>query len=114
MTYARYSIYLGLKGPNGLDLTLDERAWAREQASNTYHQGLTILKGTGVWEGSTEDVMIFQAVTEEGPEALRRAQRLARDLADRLDQQAVLVTVEPLSGFYLVEQSGNTEREVTS
>lgn len=85
-----HRIYLGLKTAGGLrELTDQERALAVKTVAGSF-EGFTMFEASGYWQGKREPAYVFEILDE----STRTVFELAAQLRERLDQSAVMVTVE--------------------
>jgi hypothetical protein len=87
----RTRLYVGLETQNNEPL---DRADV-EEFIGKHVEGGTFYNGAGLWKGSTEDTLIFESVHPES--ARSELDNLKKELADRFDQESVLLTRELLS-----------------
>lgn len=58
--------------------------------------GFTLTNGTGYWDGKAENSLIITVITDR-PDAIGVMVEAAEFIKKHLDQQAVLLTVEPVA-----------------
>jgi hypothetical protein len=83
-----YTLSLGLDIA-GTPFTPEERREAVRMVADTF-DAFTVLEARGYWRGQPEDVLRFEIIGSSG--MAFQVRKLARELAVRFGQQAVLMT----------------------
>ena len=68
--------------------------------ASKYFDGFTVYHTVGYWQGTAEDSVVVEVLTDEHA----KVSALARELRKTNDQQAVLVTSEPVTVEWALNQ----------
>lgn len=100
-TQALFRFHIGLDDRRGNPTREHQRSRALGLLAETYPDGYTLSEVSGRWKGANEPAWIVEVYGDASEHANERARKVAREVRDAMDQEAVGLAVLPVT-FQLV------------